>query len=277
MKSFRFVPVALLVVLTACATGPNTNYMDNDGYSIRVDVNGREHNPDIVRVVRAEQFRNMLLVKREAGTEANQHPLVIEEENLATLLKMIKVRRSKGDAKVLFDKEYADELKQFSSWLSEALKLAGPDEDVLFHFPQRRGFGFIAENLMTTGRAFVRDGQLNIIFGDIQMPYEGQWMRAGILRHFKPASRSASKLQNDEIVVTAAAASVKRADWVQLSTAVAAPAAKTSDGNAAGAAAPSQQPMSAEQRLQKLQQLKDKGLISDEEYQQKRQQILNQI
>ena len=273
MNPTRFAAAAVLLALSACATGPNTNYMDNDGYSIRIDVNGREHNPDIVRVVRQEQFRNMLLVKREAGSEANQHPFTIEAEALAGLLQKIKVRHNKDAPKFLFDKERGAELRQFSQWLSEALALAGPGEEVLFHFPQERGFGFLSEPLMTTGRVFVKDQQLNLIFGDIQMPYQGQWMRAGNLRHFKPASRAASNLESDEMVVDAKSGRVNRKDWVQLDTTL-----PDATGNTRmPGAVPQEPPASAEQRLQKLLQLKAKGLISDEEYQQKRQQILNQI
>lgn len=274
MNSSRLALVLALLV-TACATpGPSTDYLDNDGYTIKIASEGKDRNPDIVRVVRQEQFKNMLVVKREAGSDAVQHPQQLDPAAVSALLKQIKIRRSRGEPELLFDDDHADELREFSAWLSEGLALAGPDNDLLFHYPQNRGLGLIRENLMTTGRVFVSDGKLNIIFGDIQEYYEGQWLRAKLLPKFKAASRKQAVLQGREVVNTTNAklASPARKDWVQISlTAVPASAARRADGGPAAAPAPA----SASDRLLKLKDLHDKGLITNDEFEAKRKQIID--
>lgn len=275
MNFLRSTFILLPVLLAACAnTGPSTDYLDKDGYSVKIASQGAERNPDIVRVVRQEQFKNMLVVNREPGSEPNQHPLQIEPAALGTLLQEIRITRSKGEPEHLFDDDHLPELKEFSKWLADALATAGPGHDILFHFPQNRGLGLITENMMTTGRVFVRSGKLNIIFGDIQQYYEGQWLKAHIAPRFEIASRKASILQGRDLVnhTRAKRAEPTRNDWVVLNLEAISPATMQGISRPGG-----QVSGSAEDRLQKLQQLKSKGLISDEEFEIKRKQILDNI
>lgn len=273
MNFLRTILLLTPLLVAACATpGPNTDYLDDDGYSRNIAAGGKDPNPDIVRVVQQEQFKNMLLVKREAGSPVNQHPVTIDAEELGKRLKSIRVRHGKDKPRSLFDDDHPQELREFSKWLAQALAEASPDTDILFNFPQERGMGFLSEHVMLTGRAFVIDDQLNIIFSHIADYYQGQWLRANMVRKFNRPSRQQSVLEGREVVdaVKAPRAQPARGDWVQISLADAAPAAR------ATAPAPTGQLRAAE-RLQKLQSLKDKGLINDEEYQQKRQQILNDL
>lgn len=279
MNFLKFGLVSSILVLSACASQtPSNDYMDPDGFSVKVAGGGQYPNPNIVRVIGQEQFRNILAVKLEANATNNQHPLQIEAEDVAPLLKQIKIRKiSTGEIEPLFLPEEIDEL---SPWLIQALKSVQPSEDIVFHYPQKRGWGIIGEYMMTTGRLFIKDGSLNIIFGNIQQHYEGQWLQSHTLRMFQPGSRNQSILDGWEIVNNkqAVRADASRKDWVKISLTpelTSGSKVKTSDNT--GAASSALAPKSAEERLQKLQQLKDKGLINDEEYKAKRQQILDSL
>lgn len=282
MNSIRCLLLALPLLLAACATpGVNTEYLDDDGYSVKIASGGKANNPDIVRVVYQEQFKNMLLVKREAGSQPNQHPATITPEELGRLLKPLTVRYGKDKPEPLFSDDQPTELTTFATWLSDALTAAGPDQDIVFHLPQTRGLWLLTEKMMLSGRAFVVDGKLNIIVAHVREGYEGQWVRAGVLRKFKPATRATKVLEDRELVARppVTLAQPGRGDWVQLDlSAVLQRQAAHRDAGAAPRAGDVVQPRSsAAERLQKLQSLKDKGLISDEEYQSKRQQILGDI
>lgn len=264
MNLYRISFLALSLSLTACANrAPNTDYMDNDGYTVKVVSDEYFRNPDILRVVEQEQFRNVIVVKREANSSPNQITPDINPEAIEGALLQIKIRRNK-EPQALF---LANETKILSLGLAKALSSTKENEEVVFYYPQERGAGLIKENLMTTGRVFVHNGRLNIIFGGIQEAYEGQWLQARMLRRFNPGSRLASKLTDWSIVNNKqATVDASRKDWVQIKLV----ADVTSPAKIAA-------PITTEGRLQKLQQLKDKGLINEEEFKVKRQQILDSL
>lgn len=264
MNLYRISFLALSLSLAACANrGPNTDFMDNDGYTVKVVTDEYFRNPDILRVVEQEQFRNVIVVKREANSTPNQITPDLNPEAIEGALQQIKIRRNK-EPQALF---LANETKILSLGLAKALSSTKENEDVVFYYPQERGGGLITEKLMTVGRVFVQNDKLNIIFGTIQETYEGQWLKARMLRRFKPGSRQASNLTDWSVINNKqATVDATRKDWVQIKL-------------VADAAAPAKTaaPVTAESRLQKLQQLKDKGLINDDEFNVKRQQILDSL
>lgn len=276
MNLSRIILLAAPLWLAACSTTPPAPaYMDADGYSKEL----AQTNPDVVRVVRHEQFKNVLLVKREAGSEANSHPQRLSTGVVSAALRSVQITRGGGVAEDLFDKEASNEINELSGMLVEALALAGPDEDVLFHFPQTQRNALLAENLMLNGRVFVRNQQLHIIFGEMRDYYEGMWLRAKLLRKFKVPSRAAQQLENRTVVATSLVSlgGNGRKDWAVIDlTRVALPAGIEQPH--LEAVQPVAQPQaSVAERLQKLQQLKERGLISEEEYQAKRRQILDSL
>lgn len=274
MKFSRLLLLASPLLLLACASsGPVTDYMDRDGYSVQIAPGGRYANPDIVRVVSQDRFKNMLLVKREAGSEPNAHPYRLDRDALVNTLKPLRVSASGGKPEMLFDKDRPEELKELVTLLADALVQAGPDEDVLFHFPTSRGFGLLRENVMLGGRAFVAGNQLNVVFANVHESYEGQWLRAGILRIFPVATRAEVRLRS-RALVKGENLQVVRPDWLRVDLT---PVATTPAKSTLVPPAPAAPAASVGERLQKLQQLKDKGLITDEEYQTKRKQLLDQL
>ena len=62
------------------------------------------------------------------------------------------------------------ELEVLSEVFSRGLKMAGPRDDIVFSVTGNHAYlfgGMVKKRLVTTGRIFYRDGNLNIIFGEI--------------------------------------------------------------------------------------------------------------
>ncbi len=97
----------------------------------------------------------------------NEHVSEISVERLRSALASIDLRAPDKDKSIALFNE--DELRILSEHIAEGLALVGPDEDVTFavigHYVE--AVGFLKKRMVTGGRVFCRDGQINIIFGDI--------------------------------------------------------------------------------------------------------------
>jgi hypothetical protein len=231
---------------------------------------------------------------RSAGVTAtaNAHPADISVDRLRSALASMEVRLPGKDKKVpLF---YDPELKILSENIRAGLASAAPDEDVTFavigHYPAL--LGILRERKVTTGRVFCRDGRLNIIFGDVLRDVREDEDRR--LYPFLPGSRGAAapgkwaltaKQEGEPFTMT-------RPDWVTFPLAgppapIAAPAARqendsTGAENKEAPAVSPEKPVapvkkSIEERLVILNELRNKNLITEEEYRQKRLGILNEL
>ncbi len=269
MNLYRICSFSLALTLAACATNqPNSNYMDSDGYTIKVFSSPRHRNPDILRVIEQDQFRSVIVINQEANSPANQVGVTISAKTVENLLRLIKIRKQQ-DPEFLFETE---EAKILSQGLAKALSSTKDKEDVVFFYPQERGFGLFKEHYMTTGRVFITQDNLNIVFGNIQQSYEGQWKHANVFRQFQPGSRNSSSLVDWTILNNKQAkVNQDRKDWVQISIT---PVTETKTTQSLDKKPASS---SAEERLQKLLEIKTKGLIDEQEYQSKRQEILNSL
>ena len=301
------------VILGGCASGmqPSTDYMDPDGTTISVAGTGPMRNPNIVRALYSEQFSNVLLVNREAGSQPNAHPVQIGTDTLASMLAEVNMRKSAGaKPEPLFSD---DDVKVLSAWLANGLAAATPDQEVVFSYAQAQGMGLFTLKYLTTGRVFYRDGHLNIIFGVVEAVYEAEYLAEGRFRPRPVGSRFMSTMQNelDRQLVTdnqVLPGAPGRTDWLVLSvpTGAHAPApgqiqtpppaqsttlfqdlfqSKTPAPAPVQAAAPAPAPTPAatpaatpasiEDRLSALKKLHDSGLITDQEFNDKRKQILD--
>ena len=188
-----------------------------------------------------------------------------------------------------------DELKILSENIPAALASAGADEDVTFaiigHYVAL--MGFLKERMVTTGRVFCRDGQLNIIFGEVHRSVKENEDRR--LLPFLPGSRGVAARQ--ELTLAAKPGmenfTMKRPDWVIFPIAgpavpVAVPAPPQGSGStgtekkAVVPAEPREKPAtvgkkSVEERLMMLNDLRNKKLITEDEYRAKRLEILNDL
>ena len=237
-----------------------------------------------------EQFVDVVPREREgSGSAVNEHPASVYPLELRRFLSSVALSRE-GDETPLFSEA---ELKVLESAGVKGLRQAGPDEDVTFAvFGYHTALqGFLKETKVTTGRMFYQDGKLNLILGIVQREVMDNEDRR--LNPFVPGSR----LKQADLAgrITAAAGTTKRSDWLVFSPYSDAPpvvegaqSRPEPDAPVVVPAVPPQetpkrvdrpanQPRSLEERLILLNDLKQKGLITDEEYRAKRLRILDEI
>ena len=240
------------------------------------------------RIWHVREFTTIQIVPREAeATAPNQHPVTIQPESLQKQLMLIQKVDPRGN-EPLFDK---DEAEVISLPLAQAIANAGPEDDVQLLSSARRGVMGPPQAL--TARVFVQGDGLNIIVNDMSLDFVVAYRTTNMLPKFQYGSRT----QPSKAKLQSIAATSKRADWVvlPLSPLMAAP-------NAAAAVAPAAAPAAApapvaaaatpgaapapsvvsksgeiEERLAALKRMFDRGLITSEEYQQKRKELLQAL
>ncbi|MBX3607520.1 MAG: SHOCT domain-containing protein [Piscinibacter sp.] len=243
------------------------------------------------------EFTTIRLVARESGAVPNQHPAVIQPEVLRSQLAQVRYV-VRGDAtEALFAGSELDELVEP---LSQALASAGPGDDVLLLSSSRRGGGILTQPQGVTARLFVQGNALQLIVHDTRYEFMNQYLGSRVPPTFTYGSRASSGSPQ----LRSASAKGPRGDWLALPLIVTAatnapagpmpavlPAAAAPAAAATPAPAPAAAPPAApmprprdpgfadeiEQRLITLKRLRDRGLITEEEYQQKRKEILQQL
>ncbi|HTG81958.1 MAG TPA: SHOCT domain-containing protein [Geobacteraceae bacterium] len=222
----------------------------------------------------------------------NSHPATVSDDRLRSMLESIEVRLPDENKAIRLFNE--NEITILTANIRTGLASARPDEDVTFaiigHYPVL--MGLVNEREVTTGRAYCRDGQLNIIFGDVHRTVKENEDRR--LNPFVPGSRGTAAPGKWSLKATSGGEqfAVKRADWVAFplegpTVPAAAPAVRHDAGTAGTGdkavppAVPGQPGKSGkatfEERLRTLDDLHDKKLITDEEYRAKRRDILNEL
>lgn len=234
------------------------------------------------------EFSEIRIVPREAGAAANQHPAQLSPETLRQQLAQIRFATGKG-MQPLFTRDEADEL---SEPLTQALASAGPAEDVLLLSSARRSDAVMFRPVAVTARVFVQSGGVQLIVNDAR--FEFYDLMRGSQR--TPEFTYGSRTRTGHAVLQAESATAVRADWLVLPLVAATAAPATAVAPAPVRAAPAAVPAPAapapqsaappprprdpgfadeiEQRLTTLKRLRERGLISEEEYQQKRKEIL---
>jgi hypothetical protein len=235
------------------------------------------------------EFTTIQLVPREPGAGPNQHPARVSGEALRWTLGGVRVNVDGGNAALLS----ADEVGELAEPLAQALAVARPEDDVVLLSTSRRGANFLTTATGVTARLFVQDGRLQLIVRDARLDFIKQYIASKATPTFNYGSRSLA----GNAVLSYSEALVRRTDWLALpltlpgaaaATAAGVPAAQPAAPTAvvaapAAAAAPAARaaapvaegPLTeAEARLQTLKRLRDRGLISEEEFQDKRKEVL---
>lgn len=242
--------------------------------------------------VRAEE-RKMLwqsrdqfvaLERQEQG--GNSHPVEVAPETLTALLAAIDVRPEPGGkVEALFTPA---SLEALVPHLHEALRTASVRDDVVFAVIGLHTslLGFAKSPKVTTGRLFRQDGRLNLIVGQVQQDVNEREDRR--LAPFVPGSRQQVSEGVWQLLPRAGqeAFTLTRKDWIvftdvprPVTITVPAPP-KPVPPPQLPTAPPSALPKETRtpvERMQILNELKSKGLISEEEFRNKRQQILDGI
>lgn len=245
------------------------------------------------------EFSEVRIVPAEAGSAANAHPANVSPQTLRQLLGAVRFKTAAGE-EALFA---ADELDEIAAPTSEALRLAKPGDDVQLRSSSKRGGGLNTRPYAVTARLFVLGDRLNLIVGDPRADFYFRYRSTGKLPELGYGSRAAEssvKVAMQRLGVPGA-----RGDWLEIplsgeaapmprlaapaptpapaatigvAPAAAAVAAPVAPAPAPAAAAPRVRDAAfaeeVEQRLGTLKRLRDKGLITEDEYQQKRREIL---
>ena len=226
------------------------------------------------------EFNTLQLVPREPGAAENQHPLRVGSDVLRWQLAGVRVIVD-GKSVALLS---GDEVNEIAEPLAQALAVAGPGDDVVLLSTSRRGATFLTTATGVTARLFVQDGSLQLIVRDARLEFIKDYINSRSAPSFNYGSRSTA----GNATLANSAATNRRADWLALpltmpgaaAAVVAQPAPATANRAApAVAAAPALEPLQteAEHRLATLKRLRDRGLISEEEFQEKRKEVLKQL
>lgn len=217
----------------------------------------------------------------KTATDANDHPVDMPLDRLSSIFNSISVRLEDGKKPgPLFTVAAVEVLVPH---LLQGLRQAAPGDDVVFAVFGLHDalYGLAKSPRVTTGRVFYKAGKLNLIVGLVQKEVNDREDRR--LSPFTPGSRQ--KVSNGEWTLLTGTPLVRR-DWMAFGEewqAPVVPAAVVEKKAAAEQVTPVQPVKRQEEarrpaeRLMILNELKEKGLVTEDEYRAKRLEILNGI
>lgn len=185
----------------------------------------------------------------------------------------------------------SDEADQLAEPMAKALAAAQPGQDVAFAIQHTGGLALFGQKSMTAGRAFAANGALNIIFGTVRAPYSGQLIATGMPPTIRTGARD-KQIEVDYAVIPDGLISrgrPDRGDWAKVEPAAwsVASAASTPTASAVTARDPRgpaaapvpdvRDPLEIERRLEVLQHLLQKHLITEDEYARHKAEILDRL
>lgn len=230
------------------------------------------------------EFDQVHLVAEPSAMRRVQ-PRILPVEALKKALGSLEYKAGQG-VKPLLDESAAEALAR---GIATAMAKAGPEQDAIFMIISKEGSGLFAPMFGNSGRVFMDERGLNLIMGEAHVDFLGAYRATRMVRPFEFGSRS----RPSRVALSANGALQTRNDWVVIPFA-------TGDGvnpvphitNAqlfsskeAAAIDVKLHPMPSardqqyyviqEERMKGLKRLHDQSLISEEEYQAKRKEILN--
>ncbi|WP_085316399.1 SHOCT domain-containing protein [Derxia lacustris] len=308
----RIPALAVALALAGCAS-QRTAAPEPDitaAFPNQTVAGGEGSNPDVRYYVQRTAYSFVRVERLEPGAAPNDAPPACKPDATALKEKLgaIVARGALFGDRPLYT---GAELDALLPPLIEALGRARPDEDIAIASSARRGqLGRYLGLSTNSARVFVRGGQFNYIAGLVQYGFEQEVRVSGYLRPFTPGARQAPLDKFTELDGAGLARpDAARKDWLSFALpgcAVAQPAAvapaaaapaptppappavapRAVDASAAPRPVPAQ-PAAApaapaatdadriEQRLRTLDRLRERKLISDEEYRDKRRAILD--
>jgi len=211
--------------------------------------------------------------------QPNDHPAELSLDRLTAILASIDIRPAGGaKPEPLLTGPAVEAL---APYLRQALQQASSNQDVTFAVIGLHSalYGLAKSPKVTTGRVFYKAGRLNIIVGLVQQEVRDRDDRR--LFPFTPGSRQKPSAGEWTLLTNAP---LVRGDWMAFGEewqAPVAPAAAVEQRLPSIQAAPvppekrNSDTRSPADRLTTLNELKNKGLISEEEYRSKRLEIMN--
>ena len=239
----------------------------------------------------------------DPAASPNEHPAQLATEAISNALAALRVRIVDEDTgtetlRSVFTRE---ELRNLAPRVASGLAKAGPRQDVTFStigsHPLAAG-GLVKDVGVNAGRVFYDNGKLNVIFGELQSGYRKRNVYGQRTEDFIPR-RQGSRDQGCGTKVEPRGASWRRISFecggrsqrlgrdrrrscrIGRSGCVAgAGGSDASSSNSSGireGPAATKSGADLEQRLRTLKELRDKGLISEEAYRAKMQEVLSEL
>ena len=215
------------------------------------------------------RFTWVNLERREPGSALNAHPLRIAPAALRRMLTSV-VLAGQDESEPLFAE---DELDRITGPLCEALGTAQPDEDVVLFSTFKHASGFAASGLTITARIFCLEGRLQFIVNQTRMEYAGPALAEAV----PPMPAYGSRLTPGQATLRAPGALSPRPDWLAFSLEAAAPQPAPAPILAVAPAPAAAPEHKGEDRLRNLKYLRDQNLITEQEYEKKRLQVLEDL
>lgn len=236
------------------------------------------------------EFTELRLLAREVGAPLNDHPQAIPAAVIREWLQSVVLQRGSQREPLFGD----DELSSLPPVIADALAVAAPQDDLLLLSTSRRDGGLLGTPYGLTARLFVQGGALQLMVNDARLDFYNQYRGARILPEFRFGSRSAASpvqlsspkgrgVRGDWLAFTLQAPAVSTGTSAAVSAPQAAPPAVAAPAAASTTVQPPA-PASAgrdarfyeeqEQRLRSLKRLREQNLITEDEYQAKRREIL---
>lgn len=239
----------------------------------------------------------------------NAHPVELDQKEINVSLGLLRIAADTGVVPVFTEEQAA----LLSIMLASGLKVAAADQDIVFALEKSESslMGLKKDAYFLAGRAFYQGGLLHIILGDYDrvrnISFEAAYdpSKAGIVsysfEHGKRAKQGVGasaftqKLYPTDGISNRVINSGPRSDWFMIDLKETSRAFVSREHEARqsemdrkrkelqeilgpGYSMPAPVPVrSTEERLISLNELKSKGLITDEEYQAKRKQILDDL
>jgi hypothetical protein len=234
----------------------------------------------------------------EASAPPNAHPTSLPPAQIAALLSQLQVEIKglvhNAAPSALFTEA---SIARLAPAISDALGKAQTHEDITFAISERRSGTLGQDVYVTSGKIFVRDGELNIIMGEMVRPLRSLinrrshttdpvlqpragYFSAAVMDQIaiEPGSRRRA-LSGNALVENALIRFPKdaaREDWAVASLAGIADA-KRVDVQSAVVTPVATEPGTIEARLQRLKTLREQGLISEGAYQEKQREVLGEL
>ncbi len=214
---------------------------------------------------------------------SNHQPVIVSVFSLSKILSSVLVKipkKNRSNNRLFGDSE----ILILSQTLSSALAKASPEQDIMFKTQSDNGNS--ANLAVKHGRAFWRDGKLHLLFAEIQDPKNSNTANDRQLlindsSQFGSRSVPSNKIDfnliaNNIVTKEKDINGVKRSDWISIDTNLILgytiePLHTTDDENV-----DSDRLSTMKEELAKLKYMKQKGLISEKNYQKEVRELLDE-
>jgi len=240
-------------------------------------------------VWRKGDYNYVRIVKADKSLKNLDHPKELSQELLKNILLSIRYQRAfinfpgnLGKPKE-YDMFLADEVEQFAGYLADAFKQAEPGQMVDFSIVCKRGQIFSGERV-SDGYGFIEKGKLHLVFRNIAEKL-GTDQNINTSNPLKLYSGSSKLIAGEGQELGVDKKSKPRPNWLILDLAFYQAQAskleekklKAEDKKVEQIESAPEKEKSVKERLIELKELYEQGLITEQEYNEKREEILKEL